>query len=232
MGPCHQMHSRIEGKVMGKSKKEKINEYEIVKEYSKLLCALWQKNKGKITSRTQSKYPELHWIYKHIREYRSSLKNVESNDFYSKFQSRIEEEFKKGLPGRYWNHTIKISIGNTIHFVNNKQRYSGEHKKANITLVLRPTYVKSVIGSLGTGVISSKYYIFDAKIIKINSEKLKIFSVQYANIFDDTKISSGYLSMTANKKFHRIQPTFRKAVKSGQSAIRRYVKETIKKSTV
>ncbi len=215
---------------MVKSKAERINEYEIVKEYSKLLCALWKKNKGKITSRTQSKYPELHWIYKHIREYRSSLKSVESSDFYSKFLPKIEEEFKKGLPGRYWHHILKISIGNQVYFINNKQRYSGGHKKANITLVLRPTYMTNVIGALGIGVVSNKYYILDAKIIKINSEKLKIFSVLYANIFDDTTISSGYLSMTTDKRFHRIQPTFRMAVKSGQSAIKRYVKETIKKS--
>ena len=134
---------------MGKSRAERINEYEIVKEYSKLLCVLWKKHKGKITSRTTSKYPELHWIYKHIREYRSSLKSVESSDFYSKFLPKIEKEFKNCLPGRYWQHAINISIGNKVYFVNNKQRYSGEHKKANITLVLRPTYVTNVIDSLG-----------------------------------------------------------------------------------
>lgn len=216
---------------MNKSRESKITEYEIVKEYSKILCNLWGKNKDTITTRTTSNYPELHWMYKHIREYRSTLKFVESSSFYAKFQSKATEEFRRGLPGRYWHHVVDISIGNKVYFINNKQRYSGEHKKANIKLVLRPTYVTNVIDALGIGIISKKYYIFDAKEIKINNEKLKIFSVQYANIFDDTTISSGYLSMTTNRRFHKIQPTFSQAVKSGQSAIKRYVKETIKKST-
>ncbi len=206
------------------------NEYEIIKEYSKILCVLWKKHKDEIAVRSSSSYPELHWMYKHIREYRASLRYIESSDFCSKFQPKIEEEFKKWLPGRYWNHTVELSIGSKVYFINNKQRYGGGHRKANIKLILRPTYITNVINSIGVGVVSSKYYILDAKVIKINNEKLKIFSIQYVNIFDDTEISSGYLSMTSNKKFHKIQPTFSKAVKSGQSSIKRYVKETIKKS--
>ncbi len=214
-----------------RSREEKTNEYEIVKEYCKILCILWKKHKDEIAVRSSSRYPELHWMYKHIREYRASLRHIESSDFCSKFQPRIEEEFKKWLPGRYWNHTIELSIGSKIYFVNNKQRYSGGHRRANIKLILRPTYITNVIDSIGVGVISRKYYILDAKVIKINNEKLRIFSIQYANIFDDTEISSGYLSMTFNKEFHKIQPTFSKSVRSGQSAINRYVRETIKKST-
>jgi len=208
----------------------KIQEYKIVKEYCKLMCNLWLENNKLITTRATSIFPELHWMFRHVQEYRASLKLVEKTGYYVKFQPQIEAEFKQLLPGRYWNHKVQIDVGPKIFFRNDKKRYPGEHRKANITLVLRPSYIKNVIEGIGRGNIDNKF-ILNANRIKINNDNIEIFEIQYANIYDDTEISHGYLSMTNNKQFYKMKPTFGEAVKAGQSSIKSYVKETIKNST-
>ncbi len=202
-------------------------EYKIIKAYCVVLSQFYKHHKTSLIDSRNRDFPEISWMYRNVTRYRSSINAINKNTIYERYAERIIPLFKSQIYGSYrWRSNMDLTVGMNVQFSNRNKRSKGQRRDPDIILVLRPTYENKVINNIGVGQIKNKF-IFDAQEVSINHDKIRIFIIKYADIYDDTEISIGYLSMTIDKKGHTIRPTLKKSVRAGQLTIKNRIQKML-----
>ena len=213
-----------------RERKKEIFEYKLMREYSRLLCKIRiiSGEKDILSHRPNYNNPEIPGIYRSILKYRASLKPMTYTDFYSKYTEEVKDLFLLTVGRTGWRSNIEIHVGMQAQFKNNDMRIKGSRRNAKIEVTLKPSYCK-LRETLGVGRVGYKF-IFDIEEINVNHNKLRIFKILAANIYDDSCLTTEYLSMTTEKTSHVISPNLSAALRRGQLTLRKRIKEIIQKT--